>query len=313
MSQLALFQDQREKLFGLAYRMLGSVVDAEDILQDAYLKWSKVDPASIETPQSYLVTVVTRLCIDRLTAAQKEREYYPGQWLPQPLPMESEALAPQTMYALSQHLSIAFLMMLEKLNPLERAVFVLREAFGFSHKEIAQLLDKTDVHCRQLDKRARTKLKSNAGSTSVSACRASEADNSRLYRLFVNACQQGALEPLLELLADEAVLYSDGGRKVSAVTRPLQGRLAIQQLLTGALKLLDSPLKFEVTILNGEPALMVWSRGQLNTVIQCLYTNGLIQRLYALRNPEKLRHLINPGSLDASAHDSEPVKSHSIY
>ncbi len=291
MSSLQHYQNERERLFGIAYRMLGSVSDAEDILQDAYLKWSRVKRDDIENPQAYLVTLVTRLCIDQLRSAKAMREQYVGEWLPEPLVQAVDEISPNAILGLSQSLSTAFMRMLEALNPLERAVFLLRQAFDFSHREVAEVINKSVENTRQIDRRARRKLQGESAVTGESRDIRMRRQDQQYFLLFMHACQQAELSPLLDRLAKDAVMYSDGGGKAVAVIRPLYGAERIRQLFAVLPNKQEGELSSRFAVVNSLPALMFYVDDRLDTVMNFEFEQGEIKRIYAMRNPDKLKHI----------------------
>jgi RNA polymerase sigma-70 factor, ECF subfamily len=287
----ATFEQHRPFLRGLAYRMLGTVSDAEDILQDAWLRWHAVAPDSVEHPRSYLARVVTNLCLDRMKSAQVQRECYVGEWLPEPLLAISEytAAGSDVISEYASDLSFAFMRTLEALSPAERAVFLLHDVFDVDFHAIAAALNLSAANCRQLAVRARTHVRDHRPRFSVPSDLAS-----RLQHAFASAIQQADPAALIAVLAEDVTFYSDGGGKVAAVPRPVQGAARVAQVLLGFAKAY-APTSIEVTMraVNGLPGFMVWSSN--GTLIQTIALepseNGQIQAIYVQRNPDKLRHL----------------------
>jgi RNA polymerase sigma-70 factor, ECF subfamily len=287
----AEFERHRPRLFGIAYRMLGSRSDAEDILQDAYLRWHRGASQELRSPEAWLVTTVTRLCIDRLRAARTQREQYIGPWLPEPL-IGDTAPAADARAELSSSLSIAFLVVLEQLEPDERAAFLLHEVFDTDYAEIAEILGKSQAACRQIVSRARKRVRGQRPRAQVT----DTARRSVLER-FANAIRMQDKAALLELVADKASWTSDGGGRTRAALKVIRGRERVVRFALGVLGRHTDRFGFEVTSVNGEPALAVRAEGKLFSVIT-LRTDGMrILDVYTVLNPDKLAA---PG---ASAHD----------
>jgi RNA polymerase sigma-70 factor (ECF subfamily) len=272
------FQEQRPRLFALAYRMLGSAADADDVLQDAWLRLQAVDMASIESAGAWLTTVVTRLCLDQLKSARSRRESYVGQWLPEPLPHAPESDR--------ESLSMAFLLLLEQLSPAERAIYLLHEVFDYRHSEIAEIVGLSAAHCRQLGLRAKTHLSERRPRFAPSS-----ESHQRLLTEFLTATQQGQLEPLKRLLSEEVVLRSDGGGKAAAATRPIHGSDRVARFFLGlGNKMARHPLPIELRILsvNGWPALVTLENGRVRFVLSLESDGQVIHSLYSVLNPDKL-------------------------
>jgi len=272
------FQEQRPRLFSLAYRMLGSAADAEDVLQDAWLRLQAADAASIESAGAWLTTVVTRLCLDQLKSARQRRESYVGPWLPEPLPTEP---APDR-----ESISMAFLLLLEQLTPAERATYLLHEVFDYSHAEIAEIIGTTAANCRQLALRAKTHLRERRPRFAPSV-----ESHERLLAQFLTAVQGGQLEPLKQLLSDEVVLRSDGGGKASAATRPVEGSERVARFflgLAGKMARHPLPITFRILSVNGWPALVTLESGRIVFVLSIESDGQRIHALYSVLNPDKL-------------------------
>ena len=277
------FEQQRARLFGIAYRMLGSRADAEDVLQDAYLRWHRGAPQELRSPEAWLVTAVTRLCIDRLRAVRAERERYVGPWLPEPLIGEA-ASAADAPAELASSLSIAFLVVLERLAPDERAAFLLHEVFDSEYAEIAEILGKSEAACRQIVSRARKRVREQRPRVQVS-----EAARRSLLERFAHAIQAQDKGALLALLAEGASWTSDGGGERRAARKVIRGRERVARFALGAVgRKLGGGLAFEMTVVNGEPALALRAGGQLFSVIT-VDTDGVrILDVYTVLNPKKL-------------------------
>jgi RNA polymerase sigma-70 factor (ECF subfamily) len=272
------FREQRPRLFALAYRMLGSAADAEDVLQDAWLRLQAAEPGGIVSLGAWLSTVVTRLCLDHLKSARHRRESYPGPWLPEPLPTEATADR--------ESISMAFLLLLEQLTPAERAAYLLHEVFDYSHGEIAEILGTSAANCRQLAVRAKGHLRERRPRFAPSP-----ESHERLLTQFLLVAQSGQLGPLKQLLSAEVVLRSDGGGKASAATRPIHGSDRVARFFLGlAGKMARHPLPIEHRVLsvNGWPALVTLEGGRVRFVLSMESDGQLIHALYSVLNPDKL-------------------------
>ncbi|AND68703.1 hypothetical protein ATSB10_12490 [Dyella thiooxydans] len=283
----ALFQQHRPRLFGLAYRMLGSPADAEDVLHDAWLRWHAQEGTDLDDPEAWLVTVTTRLALDRLRRARTEREHYTGPWLPEPMPTDAER--PEAEAERSESLSLSFLLLLERLSPEERAAFLLTEVFDYRHAEAAAILGIAEDACRQRTHRARTRLREGRPRFRVDA-----GTQRRLLQRFVAAMQRPDLASLRALFAEDAVHISDGGGVVRAALRPLHGaeRLArLYQQVAGQLS--GRAIRFELTTLNDAPALLIHEGDRLGTAlwIEIDEAGERIAAVHALRHPDKLARL----------------------
>ena len=276
------FERHRPRLFGIAYRMLGSRTDAEDILQDAYLRWHRGASDEIRSPEAWLVTAVTRLCIDRLRTARVEREQYIGPWLPEPL-IGDAAPAADTRAELSSSLSIAFLVVLEQLTPDERAAFLLHEVFDTDYAEIAEILGKSEAACRQIVSRARRRVRGQRPRAQVS-----DAARRSVLERFANAIQAQDKSALLELVAEKASWTSDGGGRTRAALKVIRGRERIARFAVAVLGRLVDQVVFEMTTANGEPALAIRVDGRIFSIIT-VRTDGLrVLDVYTVLNPDKL-------------------------
>jgi len=276
------FEQHRARLSGVAYRMLASRADAEDVVQDAYLRWHRAESAEIRSAEAWLVTTVTRLCIDRLRQARVEREAYVGPWLPEPL-VRSESPPADAPTELASSLSVAFLVVLERLSPEERAAFLLHEVFDSSYEEIAQILGKSEVACRQIVSRARKRVKEDRPRVEVSA----EARKKLLGR-FVQAVMAGDKESLIQVLAKDATWTADGGGKAKAAHKILHGAEQVAGFLTGVLrKSLDQIRLIEITV-NEEPGLAIYHADHLVAVVSFVMDGAHILSAYSVLNPDKL-------------------------
>jgi len=282
----AAFEANRSLLTGVAYRMLGSVSDAEDMVQEAWLRWTRSDPAAVETPRSWLVTVVSRLCLDRLKSARVQREHYYGTWLPEPF-LEQKTTSPTVQ--VDESVSIALLLVLEKLSPVERAGFLLHEVFGHTFEEIAEILDKPAANCRKLVSRARQRVRAEKPRFATT-----NSEHEELLTRFLEACRLGEMEPLMALLEESASLYSDGGGKAQAVPTVLSGREKVARFFvniarTPGAATAKSTMRF--TTFNGAPGAIISVEGRAVTALSLEIHDGKIAAIFAHRNPDKLRSL----------------------
>jgi RNA polymerase sigma factor (sigma-70 family) len=302
MAELEAFQVQRPKLFSIAYRMLGSASDAEDVLQDAWVKFNGAETAGLRSPQAFAATIVTRLCLDRLKSARAKRERYVGPWLPEPVLTQGEE-APDVLAERSESVTLAFLVLLEALSAEERAVFLLKEVFDYKHSEIADVLGTTPANSRQLFHRARTKLRPTRHDVNPSTSRALQRDfggekDARLHAAtrFAEAFRSGDASQLEQLLAADVTFVADGGGKVAAARRPLVGRGEVRNLLiglhrSGARTGLASHVSIEVVEVNSEPALVLRIDGRIDGVFVLSIEEDTIATIQVVRNPDKLRYL----------------------
>lgn len=284
-SQTELFQQHRPRLFGLAYRMLGTPADAEDVLHDAWLRWHAQDSNALDDAEAWLVTVTTRLALDRLRRAKTERAHYPGPWLPEPLTAQSEQ--PDAQVEQAESLTMSFLLLLERLNAQERAAFLLREVFDYSHAEAAAMLGIGEDACRQRVHRAKTKLRDGRPRQSVNA-----NTQRRLLERFAQALQQPDMETLRALFAEDALHVSDGGGVVTATLHPLHGAERLARLyLQIALQQRRHGVHHQLHQLNGAPALLSWDGDTLISASWIDDDGEHITAIHALRHPEKLARI----------------------
>ena len=284
MDDLEEFLGLKPKLFGVAYRMLGSVTDAEDLVQDAYLRWQAVDRTSVRSAEAFLTTVVVRLALDELSSARARRESYVGPWLPEPLLVdESDPLGAAE---LADTLSMAFLVLLETLSPPERAAFLLREVFGYDYDSIASMLERAPSACRQLVARSRRHVEERRRRYDADRRRGAE-----LARRFVAACMTGELDAVLELLADDATLWTDGGGVVKAARRPINGAVNVGRFLLAVTPTLPATSVLHDAVVNGQPGIVVTDADQpvLTMVLDVLHER--IVGVRVVSNPEKLAAL----------------------
>ena len=284
---VAEFETHRPRIFGLAYRMLGSAEEAEDVVQDAFLKWRAAERALIEIPSSWLAKVVTNLALNRLTSARMRREHYVGEWLPEPVLTSAGELGPMETAEQRESVSLALLVLLERLTPTERAVFVLREAFGYSHREIAGLLDVSEVNSRQLHRRARSRLPADELTEPDS-----EPGHLRdLVARFLAAAKQGDLPALEEMLVADVTSWADGGGKVSTARRPILGRDRVIRYLVGGFSRFGEGVEIMFAEVNGVPAVLAWMGGELGAVVVPAFADGRVSALRVVANPDKLSYL----------------------
>jgi RNA polymerase sigma-70 factor, ECF subfamily len=277
-------------MFSIAYRMLASVSDAEDVAQEAFLRYHRAlaDGVQIESAKSYLSAVVTRLAIDQLRLARKRRETYVGQWLPEPLLTDGKDADPAARAEQADSLSMAFLLLLERLSPVERAVFLLHDVFGYRYAEIAEIIDKGETNCRQLRARARRYVRAEKRRFDVS-----RREHEELAARFFAAVSHGDLDSLVEMLASDVVVYGDGGGKAPSWRHPIVGADRAARLLAGVgTRLGDVGGHLDLRQVNGQPgALVLDSAGRLINVFVLEIVDGLVQTVRSVINPEKLRHL----------------------
>jgi len=277
------FTALRPRLFGIAYRMLGVRADAEDVLQDAWLRWSRQDTAALQSAEAWLVTVVTRLSIDRLRAAKAERDAYVGWWLPEPLVEPLDEHTPEAAAELAGELSVAFLYVLERLGPEERAAFLLRQVFDYDYPDIAAQLGKSEVACRQMVHRASERVQQARARFEVP-----RGVHHQLLERFVAAAHSGERAAIQALLSHDAMLIGDGGGKVRSFPHPLVGAFRIANLYWAQWRRLADQVVYRPVLLNGEPGLLRYVQGRLESA-QAMVTDGeRIVAIYAIRNPDKL-------------------------
>ncbi len=290
--QLDPFEEYRSLLFAMAYRMLGSAMEAEDIVQEAYLRYRATPPESIRTLKSFLTTIVHNLCINHLKSAQARRENYVGPWLPEPIITGDGAslLSPLRQITDRESISMAFLVLLESLSPLERAVFLLREVFDYEYAEIAQITGREEAACRQLFSRAKKHIRQHRPRFPASP----EAHEKMVGR-FMEAFIAGDMDGLMSLLAEDVTAWSDGGGKVSgAAVHPIQGRDKVARAVIGLLSRVPEGTTAEVIEANGFPALLIRVKGQIAGVLTLEVEGDLISALRNVANPDKLTHLNLP-------------------
>jgi RNA polymerase sigma-70 factor (ECF subfamily) len=295
------FETQRSRLFWLAYRMLGSASEAEDAVQDAYLRLHGADRDVIESLPAWLTKVVTNLCLNRLTSARARREVYPGPWLPEPVLTDDRTPGPLETAEQRESVSIALLSLMERLSPTERAAFVLREAFAYSHFDIAEILQTSEANARQLHRRARQRL-----GEPKQRFQPDRAQWRRLVDRFFTAARAGDVDGLVEILTDNVTSTADGGGKVAAARRVVSGRerTANYAARVFSRNLAQAGLRMDVAEVNGEPAMLAFDGDTLAGVLCFEVTGGRIAALRAMANPDKLRfiarQLSHPAGLPGS-------------
>jgi RNA polymerase sigma-70 factor, ECF subfamily len=296
MTAVEAFQEHRQRLFSLAYRMLSSVSDAQDVLQEAYLRLERQGPDSLDAPGAWLTTVVSRLCLDRLRSAQARRETYVGPWLPEPLMTEPD---PVDRVTLAESVSMAFLIVLESLSPAERVAFVLHDVFGYGHGEVAAVLGRNEVACRQLVSRARRHVRERRP-----RFEADPDERDRVANAFVAACAGGDVDALLHVLDPDVVLRADGGGVVKAARRPIVGADHVARFLLGVYRL-QRDATAQLAHVNGTRGFIAQRDGRQIAVVALDIAAGRITGVNLIVNPAKLR---NVPSTDGRDTTFEPIR-----
>lgn len=274
----------RGRLLGLAYRMLGSRSDAEDVVQDAYLRFAGAQ--EVQNPEAFLVTVVSRLCLDRLRSAKAQREIYVGPWLPEPV-FDAEGLSPDAATELADDLSFALMLALDRLSPLERAAFLLHDVFDLQFAEVAQMIDRTEAACRQLATRARRAVRE-----ARPAPPAPPDNHARLLSAFGEAVVSGDVSRLAGMLRDDAVALTDGGGRKTAALNPIKGADKIARFFVSlAAKNADRNVRIEPTVINGILGALIYIDGEVDHSVSMAIDGERIAAIYIVRNPDKLRHV----------------------
>ena len=276
-------EELRPYLFAIAYRMLGSVADAEDVVQEAFLRYHAAD-VEPESSKAYLATITTRLAIDQLRSARARREVYPGEWLPEPLTEEDAAQHAE----MADSLSLSFLHLLEKLSPVERAVFLLREVFDYPHEDVARIVGKSPANSRQILARAHAHIDEGRRRFEVS-----RAEREEVARRFIEAWETGDTDGLVAVLAPDAIVYGDGGGKAPAIREPLVGALRVAKALIGWRTMtLAEGVTYRATTVNGMPGIVYhWLDGRAAAVEELEIADGLVVAVRVVMNPDKLAHL----------------------
>lgn len=289
-----VFVRHRGLLFSIAYEITGSVADTEDVLQDSYLRWARVDPATVDDPRAYAAQIVTRQALNALRAAQRRREDYVGPWLPEPLlamPDGTDSVE------LAESVSMAMLLVLETLGPTERAVFVLREVFGFGYREISETVGRTEQSVRQIAHRARAHVQTRRRRFTPAS-----DETTRIVGEFFTAVTTGDLDTLVTMLAADAVYVADGGGRATAARVPIHGGRTLARLFAGMIRKPLPDMTIEAAEVNGLPGTLVFSAGRLDLVFAFGIDDGLVTTVYAIRNPDKLAHLHRDAHLTRDAH-----------
>jgi RNA polymerase sigma-70 factor, ECF subfamily len=285
-TDLERFESHRPLMFSIAYRMLGSVTEAEDMLQEAFLRYQNTARNEIISVKAFLSAIVTRLCINRLESAQRQREMYIGTWLPEPILKNHEETIDTVRHVeLHESLSMVFLILLEQLTPLERAVFLLRQVFDYEYAEIAELIEKDEGACRQLFSRAKKHISEN---------RPRFQPNPELHRemleQFLAAINAGKIDGLLQLLSEDVTLWADGGGKArGAILEPLHGRETVARFVIASPRLAMGQLEPRIVSLNGEPALLLRTLGQTRFVVMISVDQTSVREIRVIGNPDKLK------------------------
>jgi len=288
----ATFEPHRRRLLGLAYRMLGSMAEAEDAVQETYLRWHDTNRASVENARAFLMTTTTRICLDVLKSARVRREEYVGPWLPDPV-TDTAALAPDAQTELAEDLSVALLLALERLSPLERAAFLLHDVFDYSFSQVADALGRNEAACRQLATRARAHVRESRPQAPRSASSSIDPKHAALVSAFITASRSGDIAALTQMLANDARLVSDGGGKVPAALNVIEGADHVAAFLAGVVRkgwTNDMTLRFDT--INGLPGLMMSGPGGLVQTNAFEFDGDVIKAIYVVRNPDKLKHLM---------------------
>jgi RNA polymerase sigma-70 factor, ECF subfamily len=286
--RLATFSQYRGLLFSVAYRMLGSVADAEDMVQETFIRWQEAANDEIRSPRAFLVTVITRLSINQLQSARVRREEYVGEWLPEPL-VTDPGSDPLGALKIDESLSMAFLLLLERLTPMERAVFLLREVFEYEYEEIAKVLSQSETNCRQILTRARQHVGDMRRRFDASA-----REHDDLLKRFIQATRSGEMQQLVELLSSEVVLHTDGGGKAVALAKEVRGAGKVAGTIIDRMSTtLPKNLVVRMTRINGKPGIVSYLNGKPFSALTVDFGDGLVQTIYVVTNPEKLAHLPN--------------------
>src|SRR5438067_598508 len=279
-------ESYRTYLFSIAYRMLGSAMDAEDMVQETYLRYQATPPQTIHSLKAYLTTILTRLCLDQLQLARRKRELYVGPWLPEPI-LTAETGDPEKRVDMQESISLAFLVLLEQLQPFERAVFLLREVFAYEFAEIATMLDKSEAACRRSFSRAKLHLREHRPRFP-----ASPQIHQQLLNGYFQAVQTGEMTPLMNLLSEDVTLWADGGGKVKqAALRPIRGRDAVARFSLGTKRFWPENSRIEAGEVNGQAALIIRAGENAFAVFTIDVEQGQIQAIRIIANPDKLARI----------------------
>lgn len=285
-----VFEEHRSLLFGIAYRMLGRVADAEDMVQETFLRWRDQDAAEITSVKAWLIATITRLSIDQLRSARRQREEYVGVWLPEPLITAGDEPSPANVAEVSDSLGLAFLHLLEELEPVERAVFILREAFDYDYAQIAGIVEKSEANCRQLFSRAKAHLAQHDAPDATPTARAEE-----IVQRFLSACATGDLQSFLSVLTDDVVLFTDGGGKMKSARRPIRSADHVSRFFIGLRERAFAGSEIRFVRVNGEVGLVARRTSGRVDVTAFTFSGDRINAIYVVSNPEKLRNLVQAG------------------
>lgn len=286
MDRASTFETERERLFAIAYRMLGTASDAADVLQEAYIRGQAAPSDEITSPRAYLSTIVTRLAIDHLKSARVQRERYVGPWLPEPL-VEEAGPSPADRLVLAESLSMAFLLVLEELGPVERAVYILRELFDYDYDDVARIVGKSEAHCRQLLHRARARIVAARERPVPSPADEQE----RLMKQFLATLATGDVQTLATMLADDVVLWSDGGGKRNAARKPVRGPELVARFFSNIWRRGLGAFDVRAVRVNGTPGIVAYAGARPYCVVAFDVAGGRIAAIRTVVNPEKLAHL----------------------
>jgi RNA polymerase sigma-70 factor, ECF subfamily len=290
----ATFEPHRRRLLGLAYRMLGSMAEAEDAVQETYLRWHDADRASVAEPRAFLMTTTTRICLDVLKSARVRREEYVGPWLPEPV-TDTTSLAPDAQTELAEDLSVALLLALDRLSPLERAAFLLHDVFDYPFTQVAETLGRNEAACRQLATRARAHVRTARPAGAVSprgAVGSVDPKHAQLLSAFISASRSGDLATLTRLLASDARIVTDGGGKVPAALNVIEGADRVAAFLAGVVrKGWTDEMSVRFDMINGLPGLILSGPRGLIQTNAFEIEDDVVKAIYVVRNPDKLRHL----------------------
>lgn len=285
----AVFEQHRRTLEGIAYRMLGTLTEARDVVQETWLKWHAADIGTLESPRAWLITVCSRLALNQLQSARRQREIYVGEWLPEPV-ADDVVDDPAHQHAIDDSVSIALLRALEKLSPVERAVFLLHDIFELNFDEVAQVVGKNSAHCRQLALRARKRVREDRP-----RFQASPEQHRQLLEGFIGAAQRLDLDGLIALLAEQVEMYSDGGGKVEALPRMLSGATEVARFFVAIFSRFrdkGTTLRIQPQRFNGSLGILIFENGRLATALTIEADGNHISHIYAVRNPDKFGGLV---------------------
>lgn len=281
-----IFDEYRSLLFSIAYRMLGTVTDAEDMVQETFVRWYSASTAEVASPKAYLSATVTRLCIDHLKSARVKRESYIGAWLPEPLVTENMPDVATTV-EMAESLSLAFLRILEKLTPIERAAYLLRQVFDYDYAEIADIIGKSQANCRQIVKRAQDHLKAERPRFDITPEHRKE-----MTLKFLRACTVGDMDGLVSMLAEDAIVYADSDGKIAGAGRhPIYGADKVARLMVGISKKVPANFNVQFAEVNGEFSVLLYFGKNLFSVMNFEFEGEKVKHIHHIMNPDKLQHI----------------------